>query len=138
MHNLVHSPDKQRFSREPSEMMIARFTPRKVLRMRNYETLYIRKEFAVLIWHQVFSRKISFGIWISNVPEFYARKCVKKWHNTYQTLKNQIDRIALEKYLPFLGVIRFDFTPINVNASAFASSVWGRCRFISSPSKSAL
>jgi len=29
-------------------------------------------------------------------------------------------------------------TPIRVMASAFASSVWGRWRFISSPSKSAL
>lgn len=39
---------------------------------------------------------------------------------------------------PFLGVIMLDLDPIKVMASALASSVCGRCRFISSPSKSAL
>mmetsp|Transcript_9614 Transcript_9614/g.20488 ORF Transcript_9614/g.20488 Transcript_9614/m.20488 type:complete len:225 (-) Transcript_9614:1184-1858(-) len=39
---------------------------------------------------------------------------------------------------PFLGVHRLLTLPMSCSASARASSVWGRCRFISSPSKSAL
>mmetsp|Transcript_19776 Transcript_19776/g.62921 ORF Transcript_19776/g.62921 Transcript_19776/m.62921 type:complete len:220 (-) Transcript_19776:1382-2041(-) len=39
---------------------------------------------------------------------------------------------------PFLGVARLACTPMRWMASALASSVCGRCRFISSPSKSAL
>ncbi len=39
---------------------------------------------------------------------------------------------------PFLGLIRFYLTSSKYLASALASSVWGTCMFISSPSKSAL
>lgn len=46
--------------------------------------------------------------------------------------------IAAIRGSPFLGVMMFDLEPISVMASALASSVWGRWRFISSPSKSAL
>jgi hypothetical protein len=46
--------------------------------------------------------------------------------------------VAAMSTSPFLGVHRLLTEPISVMASARASSVWGRCRFISSPSKSAL
>ena len=39
---------------------------------------------------------------------------------------------------PDFGVSKLFFTPIKLIASARASSVWGTCKFISSPSKSAL
>lgn len=39
---------------------------------------------------------------------------------------------------PLRGVTRFHRTDMSCAASARASSVWGRWRFISSPSKSAL
>ena len=46
--------------------------------------------------------------------------------------------VAATRISPFLGVRRLWMTPMSAAASAFASSVWGTCRFISSPSKSAL
>ena len=46
--------------------------------------------------------------------------------------------VAAMSRSPFLGVTRLDLLPMRTRASALASSVWGRWRFISSPSKSAL
>ena len=46
--------------------------------------------------------------------------------------------VAATRISPFLGVDRFCATPRSSRASALASSVCGTCRFISSPSKSAL
>ena len=46
--------------------------------------------------------------------------------------------VALTRGEPFLGVQILFMTPMSSSASALASSVWGTCRFISSPSKSAL
>ena len=46
--------------------------------------------------------------------------------------------VAAMTISPLRGVTRFACTPIRQSASARASSVCGKCRFISSPSKSAL
>ena len=46
--------------------------------------------------------------------------------------------VAAMRISPDLGVHRLCMTPMSSEASARASSVWGTCRFISSPSKSAL
>ena len=46
--------------------------------------------------------------------------------------------VAAMRISPDLGVHRLCITPMSSEASARASSVWGTCRFISSPSKSAL
>ena len=46
--------------------------------------------------------------------------------------------VAATRISPFLGVHRLCITPMSWEASALASSVWGTCTFISSPSKSAL
>ena len=52
--------------------------------------------------------------------------------------KPQPTCVAAIKISPFLGVHRLLTTPMSWMASVRASSVWGTCRFISSPSKSAL
>lgn len=46
--------------------------------------------------------------------------------------------MAAMRISPDLGVHRLRITPMSSDASARASSVCGTCRFISSPSKSAL
>ena len=46
--------------------------------------------------------------------------------------------VAAMRISPDLGVHRLCMTPMSSEASARASSVCGTCRFISSPSKSAL
>mmetsp|Transcript_31166 Transcript_31166/g.96457 ORF Transcript_31166/g.96457 Transcript_31166/m.96457 type:complete len:242 (+) Transcript_31166:1735-2460(+) len=59
-------------------------------------------------------------------------RCVKRYAAVTKSC------VAATRGSPFRGVQMLCATPNNSWASARASSVWGRCMFISSPSKSAL
>lgn len=51
--------------------------------MRNYEILYIIKEFVVFVWYQVFSQEISFRIRILESFNFMLRNALSKLHIRY-------------------------------------------------------